>query len=150
MNSDRACRSYRSFLEGLSPAGIHILDDIAVPHVKLRDPFNDAYGVEEVKKVFLALFEDVDAPRFTVTHSACSGNVCFFRWHFTCRPRLHGKGHPWLADGVTEIHFTEDGRIIELVDYWDAGRYVYERIPVLRLFIRWLRKRLRTVGAAPD
>lgn len=139
---DPRCRSYRAFLETLSPAGIDRLDDILAPDIHYHDPFVDVRGLAQVKRAFHAMFDDIEAPRFTLTHCACDGDTCFLRWHFTCRPRTIQRGHPWVCDGITEIRFGADGKIIEHLEHWDAGEQVYEKMPVLRTLIRLVKRRV--------
>lgn len=141
-DSARRCRAYRLFLETLTGTSIGRLRRLAAPDIHYHDPFTDARGLSQVERVFARLFEEVDDPRFTVTHAACDGDTCFLRWHFTCRPKTIRKGHPWVVDGVTEIRFDAHGRVIEHVEHWDAGEQVYERMPVVRALIRWLKKRV--------
>ncbi len=142
MVDPQRCRAYRQFLEGIDPRGISLLDDLAAPGIHYHDPFVDARGVAAVKRVFRQMFEDVDEPRYTVTHCAVDGDTCFLRWHFTCRPKTIRRGQPWVCDGVTEIRFDADGRVTEHVEHWDAGEQVYEKIPVLRALIRWTKRRV--------
>ncbi|MGE5547855.1 MAG: nuclear transport factor 2 family protein [Solirubrobacterales bacterium] len=139
---ERPWRAYRRFLEGLSPAAVDRLDSLAAPDIHYHDPFVDARGLAQVKRVFRMMFEDIEAPRFTFTHSACDGDTCFLRWHFTCRPKSIERGHPWVCDGITEIRFDANGRVIEHVEHWDAGEQVYEKLPVLRAVIRLVKRRL--------
>lgn len=141
-DAERRCRDYRSFLEGLSADTVALLDQLCAPGLHYHDPFVDARGLDDVKAVFRQLLREVDAPRFTVTHCACDGDTCFLRWHFTCRPKTIRKGHPWVVDGVTEVLFDAQGRVIEHVEHWDAGEQVYERMPVVRGLIRWLKRRV--------
>lgn len=144
MDLDEARRRYRGFLESFSPDTLDELDRLARPDIHFRDPLNDTHDVALMKRVFARRFRDVDDPRFIVTHQAADADTCFYRWHFTCRPRLNGKGHPWIIDGVSEVRFDADGLALEHIDYWDAGHYVYERIPLFGYLIRWLRKRMAT------
>lgn len=137
----RRCQAYRTFLETLSPANLAMLPRLVSPTVRFRDPIHDVRGVENVKRIYASLFDLVDDPRFTVTHCACADDICFLRWHFTCRPRLFGKGHPWILDAVTALHFDAQGRVVEHVDYWDAGQYMYERFRVIGPIFRFFRKR---------
>lgn len=145
-DASRRCRAYRTFLETLSPTAIERLDRLAAADIHYHDPFVDARGLVQVKAVFARLFQEVDAPRFTITHCACDGDTCFLRWHFTCRPKTIRKGHPWVVDGITELRFDPQGRVVDHVEHWDAGEQVYERIPVVRALIRWLKRR---VSGAP-
>ncbi len=143
---EAASRAYRSYLETLSPATVRKLDQLAAPGMHYRDPFNDTHGIEPTKQVMIRIFREVDDPRYVVTHAALDGDTCFYRWKFTCRPRVSGRGHPWIIDGITEVRFNDQGKVIEHVDYWDAGHYVYERLPLFGYLIRFLRKRMSLVS----
>lgn len=143
--TESAVQAYRGFIETLSPATLRQLDELAAPGLHFRDPFNDTRGVEAAKQVMARIFREVDDPRYVVTHVACDGDTCFLRWKFTCRPRRSGRGHPWIVDGVTEVRFNDQGKVMEHVDYWDSGHYVYERIPLFGYAVRFIRKRLSLV-----
>lgn len=142
MTRAEACHHYRGFLEQFSLNGLDRLDELVRPDIHFRDPLNDTHDLRGMKLVFARRFDEVDDPRFIITHQAADGDTCFFRWHFTCRPRRSGRGHPWIIDGVSEVRFGPDGRAVEHVDYWDAGHYVYERIPLFGYLIRYIRKRM--------
>lgn len=145
MDVASASRTYRHFIETLTLESLPRLDELARPDVHFRDPLNDAHGVAGAKRVLARVFREVDDPRYIVTHMAVDGDTCFLRWKFTCRPRVSGRGHPWIVDGISEIRFDAAGKVAEHVDYWDAGHYVYERLPLFGYVIRFLRKRLATV-----
>jgi steroid delta-isomerase len=140
-----ASRAYRAFIEGLSPTTVRRLDELAAPGMHYRDPFHDTHGIEAAKRVMARIFREVDDPRYMVTHAALDGDTCFFRWKFTCRPRHYGRGQPWIIDGITEVRFNDQGKAVEHVDYWDAGHYVYERLPLFGYLIRFIRKRMSLV-----
>lgn len=145
MDVASAAQAYRRFIETLSPETLSRLDELAAPNLHYRDPLNETRGVARVKQVMARVFRDVDDPRYIITHAAVDDDTCFLRWKFTCRPRLSGKGQPWIVDGVTEVRFDDEGRVVELIDHWDAGHYVYERLPLFGYLVRFLRKRLATV-----
>jgi len=136
------CVAYRRFLEALTPSALAGLDQLAAADLHYHDPFVDVRGIEAVKRVYLLMFEDVDDPRFTFTRTACDGDTCFLRWHFTCRPKTIRRGQPWVCDGVTELRFDAAGRVVEHNEHWDAGEQIYEKIPVLRIVIRWVKRRV--------
>ncbi len=146
METHHRCRAFKEFLETLSPSSLSALSRLVAPNIRFRDPIHDVRGIENVKRVYAGLFDIVDAPRFIVTHCACAEDVCFLRWHFTCRPRLLGKGHPWIVDAVTTLHFDAQGRVVEQFDYWDAGQYMYERFRVIGPVFRFFRKRRMRAG----
>ena len=139
---DLPCKAYRAFMETMRLDTLDQLDVLAAPDIHFHDPFYDVRGVAAVKEVFRKTFRDVEQPVFYVTDCACSGRVCFLRWHFTCRPRVFSKGHPWVVDGITELVYDEFGRVREHADYWDAGHYVYERIPLVNVLVRAVKRRI--------
>jgi steroid Delta-isomerase len=142
MAFDVSCQRYREFLETLAPQHLVRLPDLASPAIHYHDPFVDAQGLPAVRRVFTAMVEDVVDPRYTFTHCAGDGDTWFLRWHFTCRPKTIGRGHPWICDGITELRFDAAGLVVEHVEHWDSGEQVYEKIPVLRALIRWTRRRV--------
>lgn len=142
MHDESRCHAWRDFLATLRPDSIGRLDLLAASDIHYHDPFVDARGLANVKRVFAKVFEDIEDPRFTFTHCACDGDTCFLRWHFTCRPRTIRQGLPWICDGVTEIRFDADGRVLDHIEHWDAGEQVYEKLPVLRALIRMVKRRV--------
>lgn len=142
MRDDCRCHGWRHFLETLRPDGMARLDGLAAPDIHYHDPFVDARGLGNVRRLFARVFDDIEDPRYTFTHCACDGDTCFLRWHFTCRPRTIRRGLPWICDGVTELRFDAEGRVIAHVEHWDAGEQVYEKLPVLRAIIRVVKKRI--------
>jgi hypothetical protein len=145
MESHQLGLAYKTFLETLTPSGVGGVARLVAPDVRFRDPIHDLRGVDNLRRVYAGLFEVVDDPQFVVTDCATTGTVSFLRWHFTCRPRLFGKGHPWLLDAVTVVQADAHGRIADLVDYWDAGQYMYERFRVIGPVFRYFRKRRNRV-----
>lgn len=141
MPNQKYCQAYRTFLETLTLASIPTLGRLAAPNMRFRDPIHDVRGVENVKRIYAGLFNVVDDPHFSVTHCACTEDLCFLRWHFTCRPRILGRGHPWIVDAVSAVQFDSQGRITDQVDYWDAGQYMYERFRIIGPVFRFFRKR---------
>ncbi len=134
--------AWRDFLANLDAKGLNRLEAFVAPEIHYHDPFMDAHGLVEVKRAFSLMLGSVDAPRFTFTHCACDGDTCFLRWHFTCRPKTMGHGLPWICDGVSEVRFNAEGKVVEHIEHWDAGEQVYDKIPVLRAVLRRIKYRV--------
>ncbi len=142
MRDECRCHGWRSFLETLRPDTLGRLDHLAATDIHYHDPFIDARGVGNVRRVFARVFDDIEDPRYTFTHCACDGDACFLRWHFTCRPKNIRRGLPWICDGITELRFDAHGRVLAHWEHWDAGEQVYEKLPVLRTIIRVGKRRI--------
>ena len=137
---EAAVAAYVAFYEGMTPDSLDRLEELCSPSVRFRDPFNDVTGVAAYRAILARMFEDVAAPRFTVIDRALSGRVAYLRWDFTFQPRKGGA--PWRIEGMSEVHFDDQGRVAAHLDHWDSGSQFYGRLPLLRHLIGLIRKRL--------
>lgn len=141
---------YAEFYNSLTPESVKQLRELAVPDLHFRDPFNDLYTVDGTIRLLEEMFVDTVDPHFVVTHigrceTSGAPETAFLRWDFSFRPRtplLKAKGEPWRIVGVSEVTANAEGKIVEHIDHWDSGRYFYERLPLLGLAIRFVRRRL--------
>ncbi len=138
--TEQALDAYIRFYETMSPDSLSGLDGLVTPDVIFRDPFNDVRGPEAMRRIFAHMFEAVAGPRFYVTYRAFDGRVCFLRWRFTGVVAAMGK-EPWTVDGVSEIHFEEDGRVSAHLDHWDAAGQFYAKLPLVGPIFRFIRRR---------
>ncbi len=86
------------------------------------------------------MFRQVSAPRFKVIDQAISGRVAYLRWGFTFATGKNDE--PWHIEGMSEVHFDEQGRVSAHLDHWDSGSQFYGRLPILRHAIGMIRRRL--------
>lgn len=128
-----------SFYELLTPAGVARLADIYAPDARFKDPFNDVAGIAAITRVFEHMYDRLDAPRFTVREAVAEGDHCFLAWDFLFR--FKGTSEQQVVRGASHIVFDAQGRIAVHRDYWDAAEELYEKLPLLGTFMRWLRRR---------
>ena len=133
--------AYARFFETLAPESLDRLDLLVCQDVRFVDPFNDVTGINRYRAVFHHMFETVDAPRFVILHTAMDGDVAFYRWRFTFR-RKGGSAGNWIIDGMSEVRFRPDGLVREHIDHWDAAAQFYEKLPVIGIILRWVKRRL--------
>ncbi len=139
MKSENA-QSYIRMFENLSTETITGMDAFVCPDVKFKDPFNDITGIEKFRALLDKTLSDVTEPSFDVTHRAWDGDVLFLRWTFRCRVRVLGD---WAVTGMSEIRFDAQGRVCAHIDHWDAAEQFYEKLPVVRVLLRVIKRRLR-------
>lgn len=141
MKTDAHARAYGAFFESLTPGALARLEDVFVAEARFKDPFNDARGVDAIRRVFEHMYRTAERPRFEVLDMACEGDVAYLRWIFRfALPKKPQEEH--AIEGVSRVVFAEDGRAIEHVDYWDPAGNLYEALPVLGWMFRRLRKAL--------
>lgn len=130
-----------SYFSSLTPAGVTHLDRYYTPDAYFRDPFNEVCGVPAIAAIFNHMFEALQDPRFVITDRIVDGDRCFLAWEFHFAFR--GRGQPaQLVRGGSHLLLAADGRICSHCDYWDAAGELYEKLPLLGVLMRWLRRRM--------
>jgi steroid delta-isomerase len=130
------------FFQSISVDSAQTLSLIYTEDVWFKDPFNEVEGIEQVSHIFTHMFEQVDAPRFVVTHSVLQDDQAFLTWDFLFRMRRFSDEEQCIR-GATHVRFASDGRVAYHRDYWDAAEELYEKLPVVGSLMRWLKTRAR-------
>ena len=141
--SDPRLSAYVDYFEGLSPGTLADMGRVMTEDVYFADPFNDVSGLDATRKIFAHMFRDLDDARFTVTQAAVSeldADAGLLRWRLNATVKK--SGNALSIEGMSEIRFAADGRVCEHVDHWDAGRQIYEQVPLLGAILRRIRARL--------
>ena len=130
------------FFQSISADSARTLSQIYTDDVWFKDPFNEVQGLEQVSHIFTHMFEQVDAPRFVVTHSVLQDDQAFLTWDFLFRMRRFSDDEQCIR-GASHVRFASDGRVAYHRDYWDAAEELYEKLPVVGGLMRWLKTRAR-------
>lgn len=127
-----------AWFENLSPNSLGTVAEIYAADAVFVDPFNTLFGLHAVQAVYQHMFDTLEQPRFVVTQSLAEVNKAFMTWdfHFTTR------GRAMKISGCTQFELNEQGLIVLHRDYWDAAQQVYEKIPLLGVVLRALRRKL--------
>jgi ketosteroid isomerase-like protein len=129
------------FYESLRPHSVSRIDELYAADARFKDPFNDVLGPAAIRRVFEHMFDQVDAPRFHVEGGACEGDTAYLSW--TMSYRFRGRPAPeQVIRGCTALRFDAAGRVAEHRDYWDAAEELYEKLPLVGVLMRALRRRL--------
>ena len=130
-----------AWFESLTPASCDRVPEFYAADARFRDPFSDVRGTSAVRAIYLQMFERLVNPRFRVTGRWSGSDGVVIRWDFIFK--ISGLGHSGeeTITGMSHLRFAPDGRISEHLDYWDAAGELYEKLPVLGVFMRWLKRR---------
>lgn len=146
MTTAEWAKAYARYFDELSEASKNELRRLAHPDIHFVDPFNDVCGIDKVCTVFDHMFETSEAPRFVTELPLVAGEIAFIKWRFTCRTKSRFMAKFLTIDGITEVHFDDLGRVTEHLDYWDAARQLYEKLPLLGGLLRMIRSRMAVHG----
>lgn len=142
MNHEASLQRLIDFFQSITPGSARELSRVYTDEVWFKDPFNEVTGIDAVSQIFIHMFDQVDAPRFVVTHSVLQGEHAFLTWDFLFRMK-RGSSAEQCIRGATHVRFAPDGRVAFHRDYWDAAEELYEKLPVLGALMRWLKKQAR-------
>jgi hypothetical protein len=112
--------------------------DVYAPNAYYRDSFTAKQGVENIETYFIEGTRTMDELAFDLQDVAVHDGNYYFRWitQFSQKGKKDDVIH---LPGVSHVRFDKEGRIIFHQDFWDAG-VIYERLPIIGFFIRWLKK----------
>lgn len=143
MNHDARLARMIDVFESITPGSVGRLAEVYTGDVWFKDPFNEVRGIDEVTRIFLHMFTQVDAPRFVVTGSVMQGEQAFLTWDFLFRMKRFSRDEQCIR-GASHLRFAADGRIDFHRDYWDAAEELYEKLPVLGALMRVLKRAARS------
>lgn len=123
------------FYHDLTPASVARFPEFYTEDAWFKDPFQEVRGVAAIQRVFAHMFTQVEAPHFVVSERLADDHAAMLVWEFR-----YGSGR--RIRGVSHLRFADDGRVAYHRDYWDAAEELYEKLPVLGILLRGLRRAL--------
>ena len=129
------------FFETLTPQSVGRFGEFYTEDAYFKDPFNEVRGLQEVQRIFGHMYVALDEPRFVITERVVDGEQCFLSWDFHFRFKSFKPDVNQTIRGATHLKLAPDGRIRFHRDYWDAAEELYEKLPVIGVLMRWLKKR---------
>jgi len=114
------------------------LNSIMHPNIRFKDPFNSAVGIQSIEQIFEHMYQTVDKPKFRILNHSFSGRQVYFQWMFT----YYQKGKLDAFVGMSQVMFDEAGKATLHIDYWDPVENLYQKIPILGNFFKFLTRKL--------
>ena len=109
--------------------------------VFFKDPFNEIHGVEGVRKLYLDMFDHLQEPHFIFQEILESDDQVFVVWDFLFKI----KGKKLCIHGSSHLKFNQKGLIFYHRDYWDVGEELLLKIPLLKIFYGFLKRRFSSL-----
>ncbi|MBP8148932.1 MAG: nuclear transport factor 2 family protein [Limnohabitans sp.] len=144
MNTRQATENLATFFETLSPQSVSQLHDFYDAQARFKDPFNEVQGLPEIGRIFRHMYVALDQPHFVVTGQVVDGTQAFLTWEFRFRFKRFDTTTLQAVRGASHLLFNDQGLVTLHRDYWDAAEELYEKLPVVGAFMRWLKKRANT------
>ncbi|GAB4419896.1 MAG: nuclear transport factor 2 family protein [Bacteriovoracaceae bacterium] len=133
----------KSVFNTLRADNLQILDDFYAPNTLFVDPLGKHEGLENVKKYYKGLYENVKDIRFETRELISDGNSHVFVWKMILVADGLNGGAPVTLEGNSLIKFNDQNLVIYHRDYFDMGEFIYEHIPVLGWTLKKIKQKLR-------
>lgn len=131
------------FYTQLQPNRLPELHHWYAPTARFKDPFHAVQGPAAIEAIFRHMYASLQEPHFVVTQQVLEGAQCFLIWDFHFRLRRFDTRTLHTIHGTSHLVFNAQGQIELHRDYWDSAEELYEKIPGLGGFMRWLKTRAR-------
>ncbi len=129
-----------ALFESLTPADVARLGEYYHAEARFKDPFNEVQGLAPIRQVFDHMFVALNEPRFMVHDIVVQRDQCFLTWDFVFRFKRFRRELQTVRGG-SHLQLNADGQITLHRDYWDAAEELYEKLPGVRVLMRWLKRR---------
>lgn len=134
----RPLSALAAWYETLTPESLAGIGEHYAANAWFKDPFNEASGLEAIRRVFAHMFAELRAPRFTITDRVADEGGAVLLWEF----RFGAGRRDYLVRGASHLRFNARGKVLYHRDYWDTAEELYAKVPLLGGLMRLLRRRL--------
>ena len=111
-------------------------------NVRFKDPFQDIKGIDNLFKIFEDMYLKLDNPYFEVTEIVEQNNIAYLKWNFYFSFKNNSKKE--FFEGVSRVEFNKENKVISHIDYWDSSSNLYEKIPILSFFMRFIKNKINS------
>lgn len=128
------------FYQTLTPESVSRFGVFYAENAYFKDPFNEVRRLADIQAIFARMFRQIEAPRFEILEHAGDERGMFLVWNLRFRLRAWRSGREQRIHGVSHLRFDAEGRVCYHRDYWDTGEELYEKLPLVGLGARLLRR----------
>lgn len=132
---------FKTIFNKLNSDTLHLVEELYSPDVRFEDPLHEINGTEALHQYFENLYDGVVYCQFDFGDPIISGNEAAIPWVMHLEHARLRPGQRASVPGISHLRFNES-HVTYHRDYFDVGKLLYERIPVLGTIVRTIKKRL--------
>lgn len=130
---------FRAMFTVLRPDSRMDLDGLYAHEVVFDDPLHHAEGLPALRAHFERLNANLREARFEFTDEVVSDGAAVLAWTMYV-DLARGPRRTIAVDGVSYLQFGD--KVTRQRDYFDVGAMVYEQLPVVGAFLRFVRRQI--------
>ena len=110
--------------------------DVYAPDAWFNDTIATEEGADAIERYLLKTAEGTEKVRAEIKDVAVSGADCYVRWTMEVRSKNLAGGRPIITEGISQLRFDREGRILLHQDFWNPSAGIYQHLPLLGPAIR--------------
>ena len=107
-----------------------------------NDTIKEIHTSEQIARYLAESLEATETVRVEVTDVARSGVDYYFRWVMDIKFRNLNNGAWTRSEGMSQIRFDHEGKVLLHRDFWDAAGGLFAYMPVVGSLLKWIKGRL--------
>lgn len=112
--------------------------NVYAPDAWFNDTLATEVGIEAIEKYLLKTARGAEKVEATINDVAVSGSDVYARWTMEIRTRSLAGGKPIVTEGLSQLRFDGQGRIVLHQDFWNPAAGIYQHLPLLGPAIRYV------------
>jgi len=108
------------------------------PDAWFNDTVSTEVGIDAIERYLLNTARGAEAIHATVQDVAVSGSDCYVRWSMEVRTKNLAGGQPIVTEGISQLRFDGEGRIVLHQDFWNPSAGIYQHLPLIGPAIRFV------------
>jgi len=135
----------KDFFTQLNSQSMHLIEEFYDEKIVFVDPLGQHSGQASIKEYYTKLYKGAEYVRFEFEDQIKQENSEVLFWKMTLKsPNLNG-GNEYTVPGNSHFVFSPTTqKCVYHRDYFDMGDFVYERVPILKSIIRFVKSKLKT------
>lgn len=107
-----------------------------------NDTVKELEGSEAIAEYLAESLEATEEVNVEVVDVARSGVDYYYRWVMDIKFRNLNGGNWARSEGMSQIRFNGEGRVVLHRDFWDAAGGLFAYMPVVGSLIKWIKGRI--------
>ena len=131
----------QEFFHKLNKDTMDLVPQFYESNARFQDPLVNLEGADKIRAHYAHQYEKAEYVKWNFGPETVSGERHILPWTMILKhPALNG-GDEYSVDGISVIDM-RNGKAVYHRDYFDMGAFVYERVPVLKSLVSFLKKRM--------
>lgn len=135
---DGLLKNFISIYQSLNVNNIDLLARVYDTNIVFKDPLHVIEGLDALKAYMANMYASVSDYAVEIHELNVQGDIAYVKWAMQfCHPKLNA-GQQIAFEGVSRLQLAD--KIIHHQDFFDVGAMLYEHIPVLGTFNKYVKR----------